>query len=213
MNNLKNLVRWSAGLRSAAFISGFASLAYSLLIFATVKELVANDPNAPTSTASLARDIFGAASFAGNAWFIVSLIGFTFHSTKFLRGRTGKLGWKPGWAIGAWFVPFAYLVVPYLMLRAICDAVKPVDAPSTRGKLMSFWIVWMGILLAGNASSLVIQMYSNLAFNGWLVYAGIQAFLIVPMMQARTYFKQLELDIVNLQDPTVVNYDLKADGW
>lgn len=214
MNNLSRMAKWAISLRTAAFLSGFSSIFYSLLIFATVKELAAADPNAPTTTLGLTRDIFGAISFVANAWFILALIGFTFHSTKYLRGRTGVSGWTPGWAIAAWLVPFCYLVIPYLMLRNITDASQPKDPRSTRGKLTGFWILWMGILLMGNVSSVSLAFgQGNLAMEGWEFFAGIQACLIVPMMQARSFFAQLEKDLLDLQEPEIVAYDLKANGW
>jgi hypothetical protein len=214
VNNLSRMAKWAVSLRTAAFLGGFSSIFYSLLMFATLRELVNTDPNAPTTTLGLTRDIFGAISFVANAWFIVALIGFTFHSTKYLRGRTGVSGWTPGWAIAAWLVPFCYLVIPYLMLRNITDASQPKDPRAARGKLTGFWILWMGILLMGNVSSVSLALgQGNLAMEGWEFFAGIQAFLIVPMMQARSFFAQLEKDLLDLQEPEIVAYDLKANGW
>jgi hypothetical protein len=214
LNNLGKMAKWAINLRTAAFLSGFATIFYSLLMFATIKELGNPDPNAPATTLGITRDIFGSISFVGNAWFVLSLMGFTFHATKFLRGRTGNSGWTPGWAIAAWLVPFCYLVIPYLMLRNITDASQPKDLRAARGKLIGFWIIWMGILLMGNVSTVSIAFgQGNMAEQGWEFFAGIEAFLIVPMMQARAFFRQLERDLLDLQEPEIVAYDLKANGW
>jgi hypothetical protein len=100
------------------------------------------------------------------------------------------------------------------MLRNITDASKPKDPRAARGKLIGFWIVWMGILLMGNVSTIgILRSEGNLVMTGWEFFAGIQAFLIVPMMQARAFFRQLERDLLDLQEPEIVAYDLKANGW
>ena len=56
---------------------------------------------------------------------------------------------SPRAAIGWWFVPFANLIKPYLIVRDVHDRLAPAEARPGRALVRSWWLVW----LAGNILS------------------------------------------------------------
>ncbi len=63
---------------------------------------------------------------------------------------------KPGWAIGAWFVPFLSLWRPKQIADDICRASEPElpdSSPRTPNYLLnSWWVFWLLSLFVGNAA-------------------------------------------------------------
>src|SRR5215472_6715989 len=61
---------------------------------------------------------------------------------------TARLGWSPGWAAAAWFIPIANLALPYLVLR---------DAwPGRESSLLRcWWVTWLASLALGIASNVL----------------------------------------------------------
>lgn len=65
-----------------------------------------------------------------------------------VMGRMGT--WKPGWAIGGWFVPpFVLYVVPFLMFRDLWKASDPAPTNDWRtnrvGSIVNIWWVLYGL--------------------------------------------------------------------
>ncbi len=86
------------------------------------------------------------------AYFIGQLVtGVVFICWQYRHARNaqalgGRSGLSPGWAIGGWFVPIAYGVVPGIELFQSSKASTPVSAgnPSARGGRGNRWVlVWM----------------------------------------------------------------------
>jgi hypothetical protein len=71
-----------------------------------------------------------------------------------------ELRFKPGWAIGAWFVPFLSLWRPKQIADDICRASEPEQpdsSPRTPNYLLnSWWAFWLLSLFVGNASGRVL---------------------------------------------------------
>jgi hypothetical protein len=66
-------------------------------------------------------------------------------------GRHGAR-YGPGWSIGGWFIPFANLVIPVMIVQGFWRASSPDTGPGTvwtkrsRSALVGFW--WVALILA-----------------------------------------------------------------
>ncbi len=73
------------------------------------------------------------------------------------------LAWSPGWAVGAWFIPIANLVIPFMIMVEIWKSSHP-DAPGpdgwkslpTPGWLVALWVLWVGAFVASAAAAIGI---------------------------------------------------------
>ena len=106
---------------------------------------------------------------------------------------------SPGWAVGFWFVPIAWLILPYLVMKEIWKGSSPrravgagaswKDAPASP-LLGCWWVAW----LSGNVTAAVgLQMFENadtirasiradwvyIAGEALLLASGILAFALV----------------------------------
>ena len=98
------------------------------------------------------------------------------------RGAIGRR-WSSGWAVGAWFIPFANLVIPKLVINEIDRmADERLEEPigtawqQSRRSPLSDW--WWGLYVAG---SLLMGGASNGAdeyAGGWLAATGV-GFLVL----------------------------------
>jgi Domain of unknown function (DUF4328) len=52
-----------------------------------------------------------------------------------------RLRWSPAWAAGAWFIPFANLVIPYLVVRELRSRSGGQPQPPSPGL---WWATWLG---------------------------------------------------------------------
>lgn len=74
----------------------------------------------------------------------VFLVWF-YRARKNADGRGQKQGRSPGWAIGAWFIPFANLVLPFQIMLDIWRANQPEERRSRATVLPGFWWgCWIG---------------------------------------------------------------------
>ena len=131
-------------------------------------------------------------------WFTISLMGFGFRTAQFAKARGVKLRLAPGWAIGGWFIPFASLVLPYLVLKDVAGLGSQQAAERQRS-VLSFWIWW---ILLSNLTSVGLQwvVSNNVSeqLNGWKLFAASLAFFIVPFMMGRKVFSQINDDLKSL---------------
>jgi uncharacterized protein DUF4328 len=59
--------------------------------------------------------------------------------------RLADLRTTPGWAVGWWFVPFAWYVMPFLAMRELDRRSSPGDAPRRMSPLVAWWwCAWVG---------------------------------------------------------------------
>jgi Domain of unknown function (DUF4328) len=103
------------------------------------------------------------------AWALQSLAGlaaFVFTAAAFITwlylarknivrwGITG-LGWGPGWAIGGWFIPFANLVIPKLVVDSVWrgSSASLTDRSAAAGSPGLIWAWWLTFLLSGFAAN------------------------------------------------------------
>ncbi|MCX5408994.1 DUF4328 domain-containing protein [Streptomyces sp. NBC_00335] len=77
------------------------------------------------------------------------------HHNALILGRDAVTR-SPAWAIGGWFVPFAFLRIPYKMAKEIWAAslLRGPDGahrPVSTAPVTSWWLVWITALLANRA--------------------------------------------------------------
>ncbi len=103
---------------------------------------------------------------------------------------------SPRGAIGWWFVPFANFWIPCTIVRDLHGRLGAPGAPTQRGLLMSWWIMWLVISFVGNVAgrlwvgadtvdSLRSAMGIDLVSAGLDAIAAILALLVVRSIQAR----------------------------
>lgn len=115
--------------------------------------------------------------------------------------RLGAVGMQftPGWAIGWYFVPFASLAMPYLVMKETWNAsASPADWRSLGGDPIVRW--WWGLFVAWNVAASVVTVASfsfevsvedTILFARLLmvsdasaIAAGIAALLLVTRLRA-----------------------------
>ncbi|GGM59490.1 hypothetical protein GCM10007977_071330 [Dactylosporangium sucinum] len=64
---------------------------------------------------------------------------------NFDRRCDNNVGWRKGWTIGAWFIPLANLVIPYLVVREIFARSSP-DRTWTPDRVVSAW--WLALIVS-----------------------------------------------------------------
>lgn len=131
------------------------------------------DPDAPPARpppgfARLFVAGFAAAMLVWFAWMGASLaqalvVGFWGRDAGQNVRAFGAVGltWSPGWAIGGWFIPYANLVIPFLVLR---EAWKAAEAPflppgAWRQVRIPSWVGWWwGLWVAAAALPAVLMV-------------------------------------------------------
>jgi hypothetical protein len=109
---------------------------------------------------------FGGLVFVWSATFLAAGIVFIIWMWRLAKnnealGRPGTLG--PGWAIGAWFIPVANLVIPIIHLQQLWQGSEPTlgrDDPGWRnqprsGLLWAWWACFAGSNVAYWAANVV----------------------------------------------------------
>jgi len=167
--------------------AGIASAAWVLVLLANVFALVAclqrvllidqiqTNPGAVAADDPAASDATvraGAISvIVVSVLALAALIGWMFVSARRVqRERPMVLRRGPGWAIGAWFVPFANLVLPAQVMNDLWAAGTP---PSERaeqpehGRLVAWWWgVSLACNAAGYATAVVVSSSSSDTVDG-----------------------------------------------
>ena len=77
-----------------------------------------------------------------------TLISWQFRHAKNAQALGERGGLGPGWAIGGWFIPVAFWVLPGVQLHQSSRLSDPAAtaAPGTRGKAQPVIVVWMVLL-------------------------------------------------------------------
>lgn len=70
---------------------------------------------------------------------IVALVWMHRARTNALRMRSSN-DWGPGWAVGAWLVPYGFVVLGYLVMREIWRGTSGRDPPRW---LLVGWLIWV----------------------------------------------------------------------
>ena len=105
------------------------------------------------------------------------------HTTT--AGRT----WTPGWAIGGWFIPFANLVIPKLVLNQIDRVSGAADEGTTEWKerrvmsiIHAWWVFWLAaVLLRGFGIVIAAAQLAPGAILDPVAYASALKLQVVGM--------------------------------
>lgn len=101
--------------------------------------------SSPAPEENAARDLVETAhSLAIVATAIATIVGYLrwLHLAVRHAGALGiDVGASPGWAVGWWFVPFANLVKPYLIVRDLVAGLIPERAASV--PVSAWWAAWI----------------------------------------------------------------------
>ncbi len=99
------------------------------------------------------------------AQLIVGLIWMYRASDNVTRRGIRERTWGPGWAVGAWFIPVANLILGWFVIREIWQGSQP-DATQADWKSypMPTWIVvWWSLYVASQLVSYGASIYSFIA--------------------------------------------------
>jgi hypothetical protein len=200
---------WNRSLGAAANFGAVGSIVGSLGIFANAKALseatteatAINDANALPILAALMGIFFLG---VGTLWFSAAMMGFGFRAAQFVRERGATTRWRPGWAIGSWFIPILSQFVPFLIFRDIVAATKTSNTAATQRTLLWFWIWW--VVLSGLSNTTVSSLQSSnpaTVYSGLTFLAGVMCFHIVPFMMGKKLFKTIDEDLraMELSEP------------
>jgi hypothetical protein len=94
------------------------------------------------------------------AWLVifVLLINWAWRATKNLQNWGAAMKWRPGWAVGGWFVPVGMFWIPYQVIR---DAWRLVPVPNEPPPIrrLGVWLAsWLGLV-----ATLVLRLSTRLA--------------------------------------------------
>jgi hypothetical protein len=106
-----------------------------------------------------------ASALAGLGGYVLAPIAVAMWSHRAYRnlpalGASG-LAWSPGWAAGAWFVPFANLAAPYAIARDLWSFHLPAGA-WRRPPLLTWWLTWAVGLALSQLSTILFNFYTSL---------------------------------------------------
>ena len=99
----------------------------------------------------------------------------------------------PGWAIGAWFVPLANLVMPYLVMRGVMEDTEREPERMWHGLLAAWWasfVIRLVVSFVQDAESRAtldgFATYADTEIVGWalLVVSAVLAVLVVRRLSA-----------------------------
>lgn len=122
----------------------------------------------------------------------VLLIIFLFRAVKNTElWNTAKERWTPGWAIGGWFIPFANLVIPFLVVRETWSRSDPAsvnrnDGGSSTTLVLGWWLLFILGYIAiqidpGDDPPTIdqIRLRDGFGIGGCLLLAGSSVLLIL----------------------------------
>jgi hypothetical protein len=163
--------------------------------------------------------LFNGTSYIGSALFVIGLVGMAVAVplwTRRCHRNLASLGastsrWSPAWAVGAWFIPFASLVICYDVVREIWLGSGPDDKSSPLVWLWpTYWgvavvlglgyaggVILEGLLLPSDAPMwfhALVALLNLASFTTWVLSWGLLALIgwrIVRQQKLR--FHQLSL--------------------
>ena len=192
---------WTRSLSAAANFGAVGSIVGALGIFANAKTLSEATTNASAITESNALSVLAAMMGifflgVGTLWFSAAMMGFGLRAAQYVRANGGSTRWRPGWAVGSWFVPILSLFVPLVIFRDIVAATKTSAEAATQRSLLWFWIWWVVLGNLANSSVSNIQSTNpSTVYSGLTLLAGVMCFHIVPFMMGKKLFKTIDADL------------------
>ncbi len=175
--------RGFGGLQTALFALTIATLVASTLsnLFMPSMEVETTGSSADAAEGAMVAYLLLAgfvAMIAGGialAQVIVGVIwmGRAYGNAQALGAR--GLSWSPGWAIGSWFIPFANLVIPFLIMTEIWKASDPrATEPEawrslpTPGWMIALWVLWVASFLVSVVLGFALAIGSALGSLSYL---------------------------------------------
>ena len=214
------LARWTVGLLAVEVAVGLATIVAWGLHIRGLARFGAGEASREALEAS--ADLAGILTLLLSALFVPSGIvwliwQYRAHSNLPALGAA-DLRYKPGWAVGWWFVPFANIVMPYLTMRELWKASDP-NAGAVEWKIAPrtpllpwWWAAWLGIQVPAQIASTVVENNdtpSQIAASAWLITftvlvaaAGILAITIVRRIDRRQEAKHAQMVARSRADTT-----------
>jgi hypothetical protein len=134
-------------------VAGFANLLTSIISFAFWQDAVLVLPlsrgtftSFPAPQGPVPTLIGTVSSLAGLGAMITWLIWQHHVTANLWARRLPGLKTSPGWAVGWWFIPFANLVMPYLVMREVDRRSSEVGAVRSDRWVVGWW--WVAYLLS-----------------------------------------------------------------
>lgn len=177
-------------------LSGVLAILAALTLLSGLSILNDFDSGRP---ADLRLDAWVSSSFGVSAWqALVSLgtalaflawLSRSVDNVPPLQGGTPK--WSPRWSIGWWFVPIAWFVMPFLVVR---DLARHMGGPGTSIETVvtAWWVLFVGSLIGSRVPDLMALpdtdaarswiLVSTVAQLGYLAAAAL-AILVVRRLQ------------------------------
>lgn len=134
----------SAGMAAAVLL---AVVAVADLADWALTPLVVADPNGPVALAALGAVLLEVVGFLGTA---VAFITWLVIAARNVRSWGIRTTYGPGWAIGAWLIPLANLVLPILVVRETARASATAHGPQVPPQYAKAGLIgsWWGTLIA-----------------------------------------------------------------
>jgi len=94
------------------------------------------------------------------AWLVivVLLINWAWRATKNLQNWGAAVKWRPGWAVGGWFIPVGLIWIPYQVIRDAWRLVPVPNEPPPIRRLAVWLASWLGLV-----ATLVLRQSTRLA--------------------------------------------------
>ena len=139
-------------------------------------------PGDDISTAAAADGLYGLAAIGFLVCIVLFLIWFNkAYKAADSRGATGTK-WSSGWSVGGWFIPFANLVIPKLVMNEIDRISHPGnDTPPIgeawkgRPRLTSSDLWWASWILANIATGVEAVLSDSGATDDVVLWAAVGA--------------------------------------
>ena len=129
---------------------------------------ISNDPLSVTDAQATAADHAARVALvlvlvflaAAGACLIVWLYRLCTDAEQFAPGERRL---SPGWAIGGWFIPFANLVLPFLVFRGVIKSLHTERDRGTRSQAGTYWLVgvWWAAWVIGGVGSRLVHVPSD----------------------------------------------------
>jgi hypothetical protein len=108
-----------------------------------------------------------------------------------------RTGWSPAWAVWGWFIPFANLAIPYLVVRELWRQVH-LDARPAFPLVGVWWALWVvgqvGLLVTGTVLSATLAGFVvGIAIDLATVAAGVLLIVIIRQVTRRQRARYAQL--------------------
>jgi hypothetical protein len=163
-SSLKGLtvaLTWLAGVEVLALLAHIGTLAYAL------SKLNDFDDISSFNRYNDWRDAHNAAGTAGSWVFILAIAIFVVFVILMYRASKNtslwtseRRRWAPGWTIGGWFIPFAWFVIPCMVMCEIWRRSASKDTKPGVARVVWWWVLFIvGFVAAAGFSPDTLSEY------------------------------------------------------